>query len=473
MRVPSWLIIVALLWSGANSASAQLRLDDAELAASAEEFRELMPDEPTSLVESLVDGPANADAQKSLEQRVQLLEKELQKQQEAAAKKKEADALKPSFQIGGQLQVDYLWIGQDAANRASVGDAQNMVDFRRARITGRGEAFDVIEYAMGFDFALAGRPTFLDIWGGVRDLPYLGHVRAGHYFEPFSLERMTQNSRNTFMERSLADTFAPSRNTGLEAYDALGEEERASYQIGWFASNSDVFGDEFADVGGQAVTARLTWLPWWVDDGRGFWHVGGAYSYRTPPNQQWAFGSFPEARAGNPLPPGIPLFVNTGIIANNDHQLFGLETALVYGPLYIQSEFMATSVNQIGGPDLFFHGAYVNASYFLTGEHRTYNKLFGIIDRVFPTENFFRVRTEDGAICNGKGAWEVAARYSYVDLTDANIQGGTLRNVTLGLTWHLTAFTRVKWEVIQTDLDRAPVGKSQATIAGMRFDFEF
>lgn len=416
-----------------------------------------------------------ASAPQSVEDRLAAIEKELKKQADTAAKKKASDAKKPTFQIGGQLQVDYLWVGQDVANRATVGDVNDAVDFRRARFVGRGEAFDVLEYMIGFDFALAGRPSFLDVWVGARDLPYLGHLRVGHYFEPFSLERLTQNQRNTFMERSLADAFAPARNTGIEAYDSLGEDDRATYAIGWFASASGNRGEQFTDNGGQAVTGRLTWLPFWDDatDGRSFIHVGGAYSFRTPLADTFAFGSFPEARSGAPAANNIPLFVNTGPIAADHDQLLGVEFAWVAGPLFIQSEYIGVPVAQIGGPDLYFDAAYVNVSYFLTGENRTYNKAFGIIDRVFPYEDFFRVRTCDGPIVGGKGAWEIAFRASYIDLDDTNIQGGRLHDYTIGLNWYLNAYTRVKWEVIQANLDRAPGGESQAYIAGMRFDIDF
>ena len=84
--------------------------------------------------------------------------------------------------------------------------------------------------------------------------------------------------------------------------------------------------------------------------------------------------------------------------------------------------------------------------------------LFGMIDRVFPHENFFRVRTADGGIGRGKGAWEIAGRYAFSDLNDANMQGGTLHDFTLGLNWYLNAFTRVKWELIEANLDRGSAG---------------
>ena len=41
------------------------------------------------------------------------------------------------------------------------------------------------------------------------------------------------------------------------------------------------------------------------------------------------------------------------------------------------------------------------------------------------------------------GAWEVGARYSFVDLTAGPVRGGKLDDVTLGLTWYLNPLFRV------------------------------
>src|SRR4051794_30327905 len=42
-----------------------------------------------------------------------------------ATKKQPEPVDAPTFKMGGQVQVDYLWIGQSAANRASVGEADD------------------------------------------------------------------------------------------------------------------------------------------------------------------------------------------------------------------------------------------------------------------------------------------------------------------------------------------------------------
>jgi phosphate-selective porin OprO and OprP len=424
-----------------------------------------VPTAPPS-AESLIDAEARADM------RLDQLEGQLQKLLEAEEKQKTKSAGRPSFRMGGQIQVDYLFIGQNSANRASVGEADNVFDFRRARLTATGQAFEVVEYATGFDFALAGRPSFMDNFIEVTSLPILGRVRVGHYFEPFSLERYTANRYNTFAERSLADTFAPARNLGIMAHDTIGEEQRGTWAVGWFRSDSGDLGEDFSNLGGNAVTGRLTRVEFFDEqEGRSFLHLGAAYSYRSPVDRQVGFDSFPEARTGTEQV-GIPAFVDTGTIDARNDQRFGVEAAFVHGPLYIQGEYVGTWVDQIGGEPLVFHGAYGFVSYFLTGEHRTYNKQAGTLDRVYPFENFFRVRTDDG-IEEGCGAWEIAARWSYIDLDSQNIRGGTLSDLTLSLNWHLNPYTRVRWEYIHAMLDRAPVGDSFAQIFGMRFDMDF
>ena len=147
--------------------------------------------------------------------RLAALEAEVKRLSSADAKRKADAAKKPTFQIGGQLQTDYLYFGQDAESREAFGDINDGVYFRRARLVAQGEAFEQVKYAIGFDFSLPGRPSFLDVFVGMQDLPILGNARVGHFFEPFSLERVTLNRYNTFMERSLADVFAPARNSFL------------------------------------------------------------------------------------------------------------------------------------------------------------------------------------------------------------------------------------------------------------------
>jgi len=407
------------------------------------------------------------------------------------AKGKAADG-RPSFILSGQVQADQVYFGQDPVSRNAVGDLQDGAQFRRLRIGGRGTFMDVFEYSLGVDFALANQPSFLDNYIEWKQLPWLQNVRVGHYFEPFSLERVTQNRNNTFMERSLVDTFAPARNMGAMAYGVT-EDELATWAIGTFRTNSDNTGNDSFDSG-QALTMRGTWLPFWdeASDGRSYLHLGAAYSYRDAFQNQVRFRNTPEIRKQQPpdvlgpvkVPPSnyqngvpspfAPIFVDTGNIKDVDHfQLFDPEFALIMGPLSLQSEYAFAAVHRTGRPDLFFNGYMAQVSYFLTGEHRPYDRKLGIHSRVKPFEDFFRVRTKSQGIQTGLGAWEVAARYSNIVLNDKDIQGNNLTDFTIGLNWYLNPYTRWKFNYIRAFLEDKRAGNSITDAYGMRFDYDF
>jgi phosphate-selective porin OprO/OprP len=430
----------------------------------------------------------------SAEERIAALEQSLGKLNAAAEKKKKDDAKKPSLTISGQVQADNVYFGQDEESRVDVGDLQDGAQFRRLRLGARGTSFGVLDYSLGVDFALANQPSYLDNYLEWKDLPYLQHIRAGHYFEPFSLERVTQNRNNTFMERSLVDTFAPARNMGVMAYGNT-ENERATWAIGTFRTNSDNIGNDSFDSG-QALTMRGTTLPWWdeASDGRFYLHLGGAYSYRDAYQGRVRFRNTPEIRkqqpanvfgpVGPPSPsnyindapgPFAPIFVDTGFIAADHFQLFDPEFALILGPLSLQSEYAFAVVDQIGGPSLFFNGYMAQLSYFLTGEHRPYDRKLGIHKRLEPFEDFFRVRTASRGILTGLGAWEIAARFSNIVLNDENIRGNNLTDFTVGLNWYLNPYTRWKFNYVRAFLEDSRVnkGNSMTDAYGMRIDFDF
>lgn len=428
----------------------------------------------------------------TLAERLAAAEKSLKKMVDADDKRKSEDAKKPSLVVSGQVQGDMVYFGQDAESRAAVGDLQDGAQFRRLRIGARGKSFEVLEYSLGVDFALAYQPSYLDNYIEAHELPWLQNVRFGHFFEPFSLERVTQNRNNTFMERSLVDTFAPARNSGVMLY-GNSENERATWQIGTFRTNSDNTGNDSFDSG-QALTMRSTVLPWWDDssDGRFYLHLGAGYSYRDAYQNQVRFRNTPELRKQQPrdvpgpkpdsnynpgtlIPsPFAPIFVDTGNIKNVDHfQLFDPEFAIILGPLSLQSEYAFAAVHRTGQPDLFFNGYMAQLSYFLTGEHRPYDRKLGIHKRVEPFEDFFRVRTRKQGIQTGLGAWEIAARYSNIVLNDKDISGNNLTDFTVGLNWYLNSYTRAKFNYVRAFLEDRKAGNSLTDLYGMRFDFDF
>ena len=69
----------------------------------------------------------------------------------------------------------------------------------------------------------------------------------------------------------------------------------------------------------------------------------------------------------------------------------------------------------------------------------------------------------------GLGAWEVAARYSTLDLTDNGWEGGVLNDVTVGLNWYANAFFRTTANWVHANLEDS--GSSDAAV--LRFEANF
>ena len=119
----------------------------------------------------------------------------------------------------------------------------------------------------------------------------------------------------------------------------------------------------------------------------------------------------------------------------------------VYGPASLQGEYIHADVDRETGGDLAFNGYYIYGSYFLTSDLRNYKADKGVFDIIQPAQTF-RLHGD------GWGAWELATRYSVLDLNDADINGGEERNFSLGLNWYPNSFVRLMANYIHVlDID--------------------
>jgi phosphate-selective porin OprO/OprP len=339
--------------------------------------------------------------------------------------------------IGGRIQNDWSTGTQDSDITAAIGDFKNGVEFRRARLYIEGTIYDDIIYKAQYDFA-GGDADFKDVYLGMQNIPYVGTVKIGQFKEPFSLEELTSSNYITFLERSLPNALVPGRATGFQVQNAF-FDERLNAAVGYFRA-SDSFGDNSFDSE-AGVSGRLTGLPWYEDDGRRLLHLGVASHWRQPGEGTKDFDSRPENHLADK-------FIDTGDIPMNSYSQVGAETALVMGPASLQSEYIHTFADTPGSSNPDFWGVYVSGSYFLTGEHRPYKRESAAFDKVKPKRNFTLSRGKN----SGWGAWELAARYSQLDLSDSGVVGGTLRDVTTGVNWYLNPNVRVMLNWVHADL---------------------
>ncbi len=415
-----------------------------------------------------------------------------------AAKKK-----LPSVTVNGVFQADSVWFNQPASSRSQYGLIEDGAGFRRARLSAKGSVTDTTNYFMQMDFGFFGRPTFTDVWVEQTKIPYLGTVRVGQWKQPFSLEVVSSFRYTTFMERSLLfQTFTPFRHIGVGFYNNA-DDLNSTWAMSYFRTGQDQFGDSLSIDGGHGMAARLTRLAWWCDNGSNYLHLGSGYFLNSPPRDRARFRTLPEIFVGEFAPGGIgtsgqavpgvlngtPFFADTGVIQNvNAVSTYGLEALWVNGPLSWQSEAMAAQVNQTGVRDAILGGAYSQVGYFLTGEHRPYDRKAGAIDRVLPRANF-----KPGT--GGWGAWEVAGRWSYVDLNagsfgtpgnpSASGAGGIMQNLTAGLNWFINPYVRWEFNYIHSwvnghainqtthQFDFTRTAKSETNIFGTRVQLDF
>lgn len=365
------------------------------------------------------------------------------------------------LKFGGRIHLDA------AAIHNSSGDilADDIgTEFRRARIFFEGKIYEHLIFKAQYEFAGTEKDgqddtktNFKDLYVGLRNLPWVGTVKAGRFKETFGLEALASSKYITFMERSLpTDAFAPGRSTGV-GFRNTAFDQRMTWAIGGFFSNTPNGASYLGNRSDYQITGRVTGLPLYAGGGRRLLHLGLAYSHvfkgsnaeevvaiieneggefvvetvtRELPYPEVDFDTRPEAHLAGKL-------VNTGGEPGKGVDKLGAEFALVWNSLSLQSEFMPTWVDGTGpGKDLFFWGAYVQASWFPTGEHRNYDTSKGIFKRVKLKKRFSLSERTWGAL-------ELAARYSHLDLNDSGVRGGIQNDVTLGANWYLYSNLRL------------------------------
>jgi len=327
-----------------------------------------------------------------------------------------------ALEFGGRMDLDGSIVDESRALSERVGGEGTGTGFRRARILFAGELYEHFLFKAEYDFA-DGEAGIRDLWAGLRRMPWVHEIRAGHMKEPFSLEQLASARFIAFMERPLPDALVPARNTGL-AVNRTFLDEAVTLGVGAF-NDTDRFGNGFQNDSNYNLSARVSGVPWYRDDGRRLLHLGASYSHGFRGDGVVRYRSQVDNRL-------LPPLLDTGSIPGVDGvDLVGGELAVVHGPVRFQAEGIASFLHRSRGlPNPSFWGAYGELSWFLTGESREYIRAYGIFGGIDPRRDF-DLRT------GGWGAFELALRYSYLDLQGGGIAGGIAGSVAAALNWYL------------------------------------
>lgn len=408
--------------------------------------------------------------------------------------------------VGGRTQLDVGWFSVDPNVNANIntpyGDG---IDFRRARLRIDGTMYETIDWAAEYDFVnsvrvrnqpgSANNPGFFDesvtaptdLWWTFKEIPIIGNIRVGNQKEAIGFEHLVSSRFQPFMERSYnQDTFYGGVFNGfvpgVSIFDTYGPDENGVWQLGLYKPTNSVFAFNTGD-GDYSVVGRATRLLWYENEGEALLHVGLSGKQATGVSQAGVNGRVLPFRTRDairtglsvdwPQPAAITLF-------GDDLQQVNAELAAVYGPWTLQAEYLVSSYQDArttfaGAPlgNAVYHGGYIQLLRFLTDDHDHYGKKVGFFERVKPTENFFLTRDESGCRCFGTGAWQVGARYNYLDINDLGLNGGRLHNMTTGVNWFLNPNMKIQFDYIATYRDAPAAGDGWIHGWGMRFAHDF
>jgi len=348
------------------------------------------------------------------------------------------------------------------------------------RIGVSGDLTDNIFYKYEGEFAGGNNPSYRDAIIGFKNSPIFNTIIIGNHKRPYGYDHLNSSRYNIFVERPfIVEAFnEDSRRLGISS-NGFNKSKSMNWRFGAWHQGLTQTGIGFiSDHYQPEVAGRLAFTPWYDESsgGRGYLHLGIAGSFGWPDGSNTTdnaarYRTRAEARHNQ-------RWLDTGrILGADSNNLVGLEMVFNAGAFQLSGEYLTVGVNRLDaiGENLRFDGGYVQAAYMLTGEHMPWNRETGTLARLKPFENFFSVRDCDGNVKRGLGAWQVAARYSWADLTDQDIIGGQGDSFTAGVNWYWNPYARMQFNYIFGEINRPPATDAggEYNAVGVRFMVDF
>jgi phosphate-selective porin OprO/OprP len=408
-----------------------------------------------------------AEAEDAELQRLRALEKKVQEQKAPAGNAKvdfrkgftmESEDGESKLKLSGRLHADYRWFLNDHPSNDTF-------LIRRARIAAMGTFYKNYDFSVEYDMG-EGNARLNDAFMNIRYWPE-AQLMFGQYKVPFSLEELHSDNWIDFIERSLSDNFAPSRDIGIMLHGNI-SKDFLYYQLGVFNGRklnaSDV--DDQKDVAG-----RVTIAPFSKMDNKflkGF-HIGGAFTtgseHTTNPSTDWWRYQYKTD--------GQTTFLqfNDTVAQDGTRNRLGAELAWLIGPVSLKSEYMTMQLN-----DLTFNkqkasfdntAGYVSLGWFLTGEEEPWRN--GLPQQITPKKPF---KLGKAGYC---GAFQLVGRYEWIEMDPDILKLGfadpkrytdKVTGYTLGLNWYPNDMLRFMVNYYYNKFD------DPITVSGKKIDVE-
>jgi phosphate-selective porin OprO/OprP len=387
-----------------------------------------------------------------------------------------------SLAIGGFVQFDMGGYFQNPNPNTQFPHLNNGVNLRRGRLYFVGK-FDDFRVNITPDFGGSpdGTPTLFE--ANVNYTGFKPVTATVGYFHPYvSLEDATFPGNGLFIERPSIVNIERSVAAGIQ---------RAS--LGANAATEDYFASGYLTgplFGAQTPTllngeqvglvGRLATRPYHDEDWDFHTEFSGQVAFHPNVNASGTPGvsrttltlaDFPEQRIDfNPL-------VSTGPLSSRSANVYGGALGASWRNFLVQGEYYQIGLNQsklpgVPSPRLGFNGGYVEGGWVMTGEPIPYAITRAAWSRPKVERPF---SLADGGI----GAWELAARYSTVDLNSnvvpgvsqsatGGIFGGQQQIAALALSWYPNDWLRFMLQFQYVDVNKL---NSAGTVQiGQRFE---
>ena len=374
------------------------------------------------------------------------------------------------FDVGDYL--DY----KPGSKFAAVQDLNSGVNARRARLGVVGRFMNDWDYNFIFDFggstdgyppATGALPSGLEnallTYNGLknRGVPLVFDI--GYMDVPFSLEESNSSNDIPLVERAAIINVA----TNIFANDFRSALGARSYDDHYWAGlylTGPTSGTNHTTGEQVGIAGRAGYNIWQAPEG--FIHLeGDAGALLKPPApggiRSITLADRPELRVDPTQILSTGTALGTAAHPLDNAVVYGVGGAAEWRNFVVSGEYYRIDVSRQGLATNTFDGGYIEGSWVITGEQRKYSPPSGGYLRPVPEHVF---APWDGE--SGTGAFELAARYSTINLNDhftpgaapapaSNAVGGGKQTVyAVGLNWYPNANIRFLFDYLHGDINK-------------------
>ena len=401
-----------------------------------------------------------------------------------------------AFKFALRSVVQFDAASYSESPRTAANDLGSGTNFRRARLGFDGTAFTDWNYALWAEFGGSGgeaavlNQAYVE-YAGWRPfgLEEPIRLRVGAWATPSGLEDATSNTEELFLERPAVAELVRGFATG-DGRTGVGATARgARWYVSGLFSGKVVGVPTTAEIDQQrGFAARVAFNPIHGPDYD--LHIGANIQGILDPADTTAgpvstravrLQERPELRVS-----GVRL-VDTAAINSDGLTAYGLEAGASWKNIYGSGEWYRIDVSRratapaVSPFEPSFSGWYLQGAWTITGEHHAWTNANGGFVGVRPAKVFNAQR-------GTWGSWELAARYSELDLNDRSgaagaatplggIRGGEQKITTFGLNWYPNSVVHLlldyQWDrVSRLNAAGASIGED-VNVVSFRSQFAF